>query len=266
MQRPYVGITGFMTQGEALSVLNSISVSTDRLIMIGVLASQKTVFWGMQNKWPNRYPTPKDISGIFPSHPFSLNLVHYNTKEPETLLEQMLGVTRLGGPNFQGFQLNVKWPSPIVVGVIRPEWRWNVHDIFFLSNEWLVVVIFVVIGFLSVWLHEIIHGVFFLLFTCKKPKISFSVFHALCAAPGWYLPVDRYLIVVLAPFILLTTLGIVALNLVPSVFVPCLLFVLFLNGSGSMGDIWVAIKILRYGHRYNIMITDWGTGCAIYAK
>lgn len=119
MQRPYIGITGFMTQDEVLSVLDAMPASSDRLVMVGVLASQKTIFLGLQNKWPNRYPGPNDIAAIFPNHPLVLNFVHYNTKEPETLLEQMLRVTELGGPNFQGFQLNVKWPSPQVLEEYR---------------------------------------------------------------------------------------------------------------------------------------------------
>lgn len=119
MRKPYVGITGFMSQGEVLSVLDVVSSSSHRLVMIGVLASQKTVFLGETNKWPNRYPNLGDIAGIFPVHSLALNLVHYNTKEPETLLEQMLEVTKWGGPNFEGFQLNVAWPRPQILEKYR---------------------------------------------------------------------------------------------------------------------------------------------------
>lgn len=154
----------------------------------------------------------------------------------------------------------------MVTKVIRPEWHWNIYDVFLLFNEWLVIVIFIAIGFLFVWLHEITHGIFFLLFTGKKPKIAFSVFYASCAAPGWYLPTGSYLITTLAPFILLTMFGIIALKFVPLIFIPYLLFVLLLNGGGSIGDIWVAIKTFWYSRRYNLMITDWGSGCAIYTK
>ncbi|MDP3726249.1 MAG: hypothetical protein Q8R36_03570 [bacterium] len=108
-----------MSQSEALSVLDSVPSSSRRLVMIGVLASQKTVFLGGANKWPNRYPNLGDIAGIFPVHSLALNLVHYNTKEPETLLEQMLVVTRWGGPNFEGFQLNVAWPRPRILEKYR---------------------------------------------------------------------------------------------------------------------------------------------------
>lgn len=108
-----------MSVSEAMSVLDAVPASSERLIMVGVLASQKTVFLGLENKWPNRYPSSSDISSIFPKHPLALNLIHYNTKEPETLLEQMLGVTKISGSCFHGFQLNVAWPSPKALEAYR---------------------------------------------------------------------------------------------------------------------------------------------------
>ena len=65
-----------------------------------------------KNKWPNRYPDPDKVAGIFPDHPLALNLVHYNTKTPEYLFDEMVAVTQIAGPNFHGFQLNIAWPDP----------------------------------------------------------------------------------------------------------------------------------------------------------
>jgi len=54
-----------------------------------------------------------DYSTIFfPDDPRAINLIHYNTKEPETLCEQLLKLVEIGGPNLQGFQLNIAWPNP----------------------------------------------------------------------------------------------------------------------------------------------------------
>lgn len=119
MTQPYIGVTGFMTSNEVLYALSCVPESSHRKLMVGVLGSQKTIFMGSQNRWPNRYPDPGDIGSIFQRHPSALNLVHYNTKNPETLLRQMLMVTQLGGPNFQGFQLNVAWPLPQALEAYR---------------------------------------------------------------------------------------------------------------------------------------------------
>ena len=110
MKQPYVGITGFMSQDEILSVLGSMPKDSNRLLMVGVLASQKTLR-GEKNKWPNRYPEVRRISEIFVRNRQALNLIHYNTKEPESLTEQLVEMTKLGGQNLEGFQLNLAWPS-----------------------------------------------------------------------------------------------------------------------------------------------------------
>lgn len=110
MKQPYVGITGFMSQNEIQSVLDSMPKDSNRLLMVGVLASQKTLR-GEKNKWPNRYPRVGNIGDIFFRDSRTLNLIHYNTKEPESLAEQLDEMTRLGGQNLEGFQLNLAWPS-----------------------------------------------------------------------------------------------------------------------------------------------------------
>jgi hypothetical protein len=76
---------------------------------------------GIPNKWPNRYPSADKIAGIFPNHPQALNLVHFNTRDPYELLNQMLKVTELGGENFHGFQLNIKWPNPFTIEEYKRE-------------------------------------------------------------------------------------------------------------------------------------------------
>lgn len=114
MNKPYIGVTGFMSRAEVDAVLTAIPAGAERMLMIGVLVSSKTMR-GIPNKWPNRYPSVDQIAGIFPNHPLALNLVHFNTKDPNELLSQMLEVTKLAGENFHGFQLNIKWPDPHIL-------------------------------------------------------------------------------------------------------------------------------------------------------
>lgn len=118
MRKPYIGITGFMSLGDALQVLGVVPTNADRLVMIGVLASLKTMR-GIQNKWPNRYPAMDKIAGIFPDHPLALNLIHYNTKEKDTLGDQLVAMTEFGGANMHGFQLNIAWPALDVLAAYK---------------------------------------------------------------------------------------------------------------------------------------------------
>jgi hypothetical protein len=116
-QKPYIGVTGFTNGDEVRSLLDTIPQNTNRLIMVGVLASSKTLR-GIPNKWPARYPRPVKLRNIFKNHPLALNLIHYNTKEPGTLLEQIKQARELAGPNLHGFQLNMAWPNPRVLAKI----------------------------------------------------------------------------------------------------------------------------------------------------
>ncbi len=66
-KKPYVGVTGFMSSQEVIDTMKNINFKkAERLLMVGVLASSKTIRGGA-NKWPNRYPPlgeiKKDLSG-----------------------------------------------------------------------------------------------------------------------------------------------------------------------------------------------------------
>jgi hypothetical protein len=114
--QPYIGVTGFMSADEVNEVLKAVPNGAKRKLMVGVLASSKTIK-GIPNKWPNRYPIANKYAEIFLDHPAVLNLIHFNTKKPENLLSEMLQVTDLAGKNFHGFQLNIKWPDPNVLRI-----------------------------------------------------------------------------------------------------------------------------------------------------
>ena len=106
---PYVGVTGFMSCAEADHVLDHMAIGSSRVLMTGVLASYKTLS-GHEPSQPGRYPVVRDIEFIFPMHPRSLNLIHYNTRELATLYDQLQRLKDLAGRWFSGFQLNIKWP------------------------------------------------------------------------------------------------------------------------------------------------------------
>lgn len=106
---PYIGVTGFTRQSEIKFALESIPHNGTHRLMVGVLMSSKTLR-GEQNKWPNRYPRKEDVAGIFVDDPRALNLVHYSTDNPTTLVNQLQEIEALAGEAFDGFQLNVPWP------------------------------------------------------------------------------------------------------------------------------------------------------------
>lgn len=119
MIKPYIGITGFMTREEVETMLNLVPLYSKRLLMVGVLADWSTLY---KNKISGRFPNVKNISNIFIKHPLALNLIHYGTRNTDTLCDQLTLLTELGGKNLHGFQLNFAWPD---IGQLR-EYR-SIH-------------------------------------------------------------------------------------------------------------------------------------------
>jgi hypothetical protein len=108
---PYIGVTGFTAPEEVSAALAALPVGHSHLIMVGVLASSKTLA-RKPNRYPRRYPSIDSISEIFPGDARCLNLIHYSTDDRATLAEQIESLCWLGAPNLGGFQLNIAWPKP----------------------------------------------------------------------------------------------------------------------------------------------------------
>lgn len=113
-EKPYIGITGFMDIAETRAMIAAAEKlfprDFNRRLMVGVLASLKTLRGKLAGR-PNRYPKLHDIRGIFIKHDLALNLIHYATKEPETLCDQLLRISGYAYGLINGFQLNIAWPD-----------------------------------------------------------------------------------------------------------------------------------------------------------
>jgi hypothetical protein len=123
--KPYVGITGFMSQEEVSTIGNLYPPdSSGPLIMFGFLMSEKTLN-GQPDKWPNRYPPRESLFKLFSRHPSGMNIIHYSSDNPNKLLLQLLSMVGLywsGHPlagDLDGFQLNIAWPSPAIIEEFR---------------------------------------------------------------------------------------------------------------------------------------------------
>ncbi len=118
--RPYIGITGFTKEQEVAEILDTLPPDWNpkRLVMVGVLASGKTIR-GIPNKWPKRYPEVKDLGSVFTSDSVALNLIHFNTKNPENLVEELCLAQSLAGQHCHGFQLNIAWPDKEALATYR---------------------------------------------------------------------------------------------------------------------------------------------------
>ncbi len=111
--------------------------------------------------------------------------------------------------------------------------------------------------------HELVHGVFFWIYSRSRPVFGLRSGYAFTAAPGWFFPRRQYLVIALAPLILLSILGMVLVVILPAGVLALVLFGMVVNAAGAVGDIWIAFMIIR--ERRSIVIEDLGDGMNFYA-
>jgi hypothetical protein len=126
-----------------------------------------------------------------------------------------------------------------------------------LSGVLLWLIINIVGSFLILPLHELIHGLAFL-FWGGKPffgaKLPFALY---CGARQQIFPRNYYLVVGLAPLVIITILALL-LTLFSPVLASYTLFANLSNFSGAVGDLWVASRILRQPPHILLEDTDVG--------
>ncbi len=84
-QRSYIGVTGFVERAQVEQALASTPDNSSRLLMVGVLASRKSLQRiPISPKWRAQYPDHLEIGDIFCESKKALNLVHYSNQVIES--------------------------------------------------------------------------------------------------------------------------------------------------------------------------------------
>ena len=111
--------------------------------------------------------------------------------------------------------------------------------------------------------HELIHGMFFWLFTHERPKFALRSGYAFAAAPEWYLPKFQYIIVGLSPLVVISIVCIIFAALVPPSIVPYPLFIATFNAAGALGDMIVVAWVSKQSG--TILVRDLGDRFSSFA-
>lgn len=152
-----------------------------------------------------------------------------------------------------------------VAAWLRPEMSGN----FSFEIENIGPLVWGVVGFLFsmflvMVLHELAHGLFFWVFTKTRPIFGFKGAYAYAAAPDWYFPRGAYLVVGLAPLVLISLAGILLMPIFPMQIMWMLLAALVMNASGAVGDLAVCGWLLFKPN--TVLINDFGDVIRIYTK
>jgi hypothetical protein len=115
----------------------------------------------------------------------------------------------------------------------------------------------------AIFAHELVHGFFFWIYSHSRPRFGFRDGYAYAAAPGWFFPRGQYLVIALAPLVLLSIVGMTLVAIVPAGAIVAILFGLVANAAGAVGDMWITFVVLR--ERRNIIVEDLGDGVDLFA-
>ena len=109
----------------------------------------------------------------------------------------------------------------------------------------LPAILAIILAFIAILLlHELVHGAFFWLITRSRPRFGLQAAYAYAASPDWYIPRNPYLIVGLAPLVLITLAGLALLPWLPGALLLPWIFALAINASGSIGDVYIVSWLL----------------------
>lgn len=111
--------------------------------------------------------------------------------------------------------------------------------------------------------HELVHGVFFWQYTGKRPTFGIKGLYVYVVAPAEvYFPRNQYLVVGIAPLVLLTLVGLLLLMMVPLVVVPIFMLFIAFNAAGAAGDLLMVAWLLSYSP--DTLMQDADTGVIVY--
>lgn len=110
----YIGVTGVTDQEQVERMLTVFPEFSPIKLMIGVLASWKSLRGIPLNPyWQQQTPPINQIQNIFIVDPRVINLVHFSSDDNSAdLFEDLRAVTdHIGSAQFDGFQLNITAPN-----------------------------------------------------------------------------------------------------------------------------------------------------------
>jgi hypothetical protein len=113
------------------------------------------------------------------------------------------------------------------------------------SDVLLALLAVVVLYAAVIVLHEGAHGILLWWYSRSRPAFAFRGYYASAAAPGWFFPRNQYIIVGLAPLVLLTALGFLILSFAPPTWFVAVISFMVLNASGAIGDMAVVFWLMR---------------------
>ncbi len=126
------------------------------------------------------------------------------------------------------------------------------------------IIVLVILLYVFMLLHELIHGFFIKVFSKKKAIYNFTFFYASAGAKDRYFDKSSYIIIALAPVIILSIILLLILNNVSVEYYNAMLLLFALNFSGAIGDLYISLITLLKPK--DTFILDEGESMHFYTK
>lgn len=128
----------------------------------------------------------------------------------------------------------------------------------------LFFIVLLISMILYIPLHEIVHGIVLKNYTDEKLSFGWKLVYAYCGSKEAVVDRKEYYAVALAPLLVFSVVFISLMFLNPSLSLVWYVMEI-MNVSGSVGDIYVSIKLRKEKSR-DILITDSGTDMSFWSR
>ena len=137
---------------------------------------------------------------------------------------------------------------------IRRYFRGDLHQV---AYVFLVILLYMI-------LHEMVHGAFMHMIGRERAKLGFHGPFTYASSPVYFLKF-QYLVIALAPFLILgTLLAVLSQIYLRTDWFWTFYFVEIVNITGAVSDLYVVLKFLKLPA--NILVRDMGTSIVVYEK
>jgi Putative zincin peptidase len=126
------------------------------------------------------------------------------------------------------------------------------------------LVVLIAITFFTTIIHELVHGIAFATFGGFPRyglKVKYFLPLAYATSPGDIFRRNAFIVIILAPLLVIDVVSLLMLTIFPQA--PWLIWVIAFNTGGAIGDIWIAVQLLRCPK--SIRVEDREESIAIYA-
>ena len=160
--------------------------------------------------------------------------------------------------------ISLLFPSIYTFGKVAIYLRPEYSEISLISGKFSLANILIILGvsFVVIFVHELIHGVFFWIYTRDRPIFAYKILYAFAAAPEWFIPKTNFIVIGLSPAILITVLALFLIMITPSSMVKIVSLAGAINFAGSTGDFAVVIWTLTLPK--SCLVKDSGDSFDIY--